>query len=218
MKLLITGGAGFIGSAVIRHIIRNTEYEVINLDKLTYAGNLDSLLPVSESSKYFFEQVDICDVVELERVFNTHKPSSVMHLAAESHVDRSIDGPSDFIQTNIVGTYCLLEASRKYFGQLSEKEKSLFKFHHVSTDEVYGGWPKSGEIDIMEATGQADMFAFGTLHYGQPWPANEWTSGRILKQPDAWSDDFHVYAVEWEANEIRCMLTTYYIPLNHRLV
>lgn len=138
MKILVTGGAGFIGSAVIRHIIDNTQGSVVNVDKLTYAGNLESLSSVSSSDRYTFEQVDICDRVELDRVFKLHKPDAVMHLAAESHVDRSIDGPAAFIETNIVGTYTLLEAARAYWNQLNLQSKQAFRFHHISTDEVYG--------------------------------------------------------------------------------
>lgn len=138
MKFLITGGAGFIGSAVIRHIIDSTTDYVINVDKLTYAGNLESLLSVSDSDRYSFEQVDICDRSELDRIFRQHQPDAVMHLAAESHVDRSIDGPAAFIETNIVGTYTLLEAARKYLQDLDEERKKSFRFHHISTDEVYG--------------------------------------------------------------------------------
>lgn len=138
MKILVTGGAGFIGSAVIRHIIENTDDSVINLDKLTYAGNLESLSTVSCSKRYYFEQVDICDRNELERVLTKHQPDVVMHLAAESHVDRSIDGPIDFIQTNIIGTYSLLEACRAYWQSLTNKQNLYFRFHHISTDEVYG--------------------------------------------------------------------------------
>jgi dTDP-glucose 4,6-dehydratase len=138
MKLLITGGAGFIGSAVIRHIIQNTQDEVINLDKLTYAGNLESLLEVIDSSRYSFEQVDICNRAELDRILAQHQPDAIMHLAAESHVDRSIDGPAAFIETNIVGTYTLLEVARSYWQELAEPSKARFRFHHISTDEVYG--------------------------------------------------------------------------------
>lgn len=138
MKILVTGGAGFIGSAVIRHIIRDTQDTVINLDKLTYAGNLESLIEVSSNSRYRFEHVDICDRNELDRVFAEHKPDAVMHLAAESHVDRSIDGPAAFIETNVMGTYHLLEAARQYWLTLDEVGKSSFRFHHISTDEVYG--------------------------------------------------------------------------------
>lgn len=138
MKLLVTGGAGFIGSAVVRHVIRNTQDEVINLDKLTYAGNLESLSEVSNSERYVFEHADICDALEMERILQEHQPDAIMHLAAESHVDRSIDGPAAFIETNIVGTYTLLEAARAYWAQLNGEKKSAFRFHHISTDEVYG--------------------------------------------------------------------------------
>jgi len=135
---MITGGAGFIGSALVRHIIDNTDYFVVNVDKLTYAGNLESLSSVEESSRYFFEHVDICNAIEVRRILDEHQPDIVMHLAAESHVDRSIDGPGDFIQTNIVGTYVLLEEVRFYWSNLEGIKKENFKFHHVSTDEVYG--------------------------------------------------------------------------------
>ena len=137
-KLLITGGAGFIGSAVIRHIIHNTKHSVVNVDKLTYAGNLDSLALIENNDRYAFEQVDICDAGEVKRVFHVHQPDIVMHLAAESHVDRSIDGPGEFIQTNIIGTYVLLEEARNYLSSLESGKKENFRFHHVSTDEVYG--------------------------------------------------------------------------------
>ena len=146
MKILVTGGAGFIGSAVVRHIINNTQDSVINVDKLTYAGNLESLVSVEKNQRYAFEQVDICDRVELDRVFALHQPDAVMHLAAESHVDRSITGPSDFIQTNIVGTYALLEATRSYWSELSSGAKKVFRFHHISTDEVYGDLPHPDEV------------------------------------------------------------------------
>jgi len=138
MKILITGGAGFIGSAVIRHIINNTDNEVLNIDKLTYAGNLESLVDIDQNARYQFQQLDICNSQALEDVFNRFQPDLVMHLAAESHVDRSIDGPSEFITTNIVGTYTLLEAARQYWQSLDEADKSRFRFHHISTDEVYG--------------------------------------------------------------------------------
>ena len=146
MKILVTGGAGFIGSAVIRNIIESTEDSVINIDKLTYAGNLDNLASVCDSNRYTFEQVDICDVNELSRVFRIHEPDVVMHLAAESHVDRSIDGPAEFIQTNIVGTYNLLEVARIYWNGLSEGKKTSFRFHHISTDEVYGDLAGTKEL------------------------------------------------------------------------
>lgn len=145
MKILVTGGAGFIGSAVIRYIINNTEDSVVNVDKLTYAGNLDNLEKVSSSERYAFEKVDICDLPELERVFDQHRPDAVMHLAAESHVDRSIEGPAAFIETNIVGTCTLLEVTRAYWAKLPQAQKNTFRFHHVSTDEVYGDLPHPSE-------------------------------------------------------------------------
>ena len=138
---LITGGAGFIGSAVVRELIRGSDHRVVNLDKLTYAGNLDSLASVSDNPRYSFLQADICDSRAVQKAFAEHQPDVVMHLAAESHVDRSIDGPADFIQTNMVGTSVLLEAARGYWGALQESEPekaAAFRFHHVSTDEVYG--------------------------------------------------------------------------------
>ncbi|MCX9514993.1 dTDP-glucose 4,6-dehydratase [Vibrio cholerae] len=138
MKLLVTGGAGFIGSAVVRYIIKKTHDSVVNIDKLTYAGNLESLSDIDGHERYVFEQVDICNRTELDRVFEEHQPDAVMHLAAESHVDRSIDGPSTFIETNIVGTYNLLEAARAYWISLDDNRKASFRFHHISTDEVYG--------------------------------------------------------------------------------
>lgn len=145
MKILVTGGAGFIGSAVVRHIIENTNDAVINVDKLTYAGNLESLVSVSKSDRYAFERVDVCNRAELDRVFAQHQPDAVMHLAAESHVDRSITGPAAFIETNIVGTYTLLEATREYWNGLEAAAKSVFRFHHISTDEVYGDLPHPDE-------------------------------------------------------------------------
>ena len=138
MRILVTGGAGFIGSAVIRHLIENTDNEVINLDKLTYAGNLETLNSVATNPRYQFEKVDICDRAEVDRVLREHKPDAVMHLAAESHVDRSIDGPAAFVETNVVGTFILLEACLVYWNQLSTGSKDNFRFHHISTDEVYG--------------------------------------------------------------------------------
>ncbi len=137
-RILVTGGAGFIGSAVVRHIIQNTQDAVVVVDKLTYAGNLASLAPVADNPRFAFEQVDICDRDALNTVFATHKPDVVMHLAAESHVDRSIDGPAVFIETNIVGTYNLLETSRAWWSGLAAEQKAAFRFHHISTDEVYG--------------------------------------------------------------------------------
>tara|TARA_R110001599_G_scaffold99341_1_gene254706 strand:- start:5421 stop:6488 length:1068 start_codon:yes stop_codon:yes gene_type:complete len=136
--ILITGGAGFIGSAVVRHIIEMTGQEVINVDLLTYAGNLESISTVSDNERYHFVKANICDASALKSVFNKYQPNAVMHLAAESHVDRSIDGPADFMQTNIIGTFTLLEAAREYWTDLPADRKQRFRFHHISTDEVYG--------------------------------------------------------------------------------
>lgn len=171
MKILVTGGAGFIGSAVIRHILNNTEDTVINLDKLTYAGNLESLIEVSSSEKYRFEQVDICNRAELDRVFSEYEPDAVMHLAAESHVDRSIDGPATFIETNIVGTYNLLEAARQYWLSLPKDQKSTFRFHHISTDEVYG-----------DLEGTTDLFTESTSYEpSSPYSASKASSDHLVR-------------------------------------
>ena len=145
MKIIVTGGAGFIGSAVIRHLIKNTEHSVVCLDKLTYAGNLETLKEVSDSDRYAFEQADICDRNAVETIFKKHQPDAIMHLAAESHVDRSIDGPAEFIQTNLVGTFTLLDVSRNY-----AKDKPDFRFHHISTDEVYGDLPLDNSLFTEE--------------------------------------------------------------------
>jgi len=177
MKLLITGGAGFIGSAVIRHIIENTDHSVLNVDKLTYAGNLESLESVENNSRYAFEQVDICDANEIKRVFNEHQPDIVMHLAAESHVDRSIDGPGEFIQTNIVGTYVLLEEARGYWSNLDSDKRDNFRFHHVSTDEVYG-----------DLEGTDDLFTEETSYApSSPYSAAKASSDHLVR---AWQRTF----------------------------
>ena len=171
MKILVTGGAGFIGSAVIRHIICNTSDSVINLDKLTYAGNLESLAAVNGSERCAFEQVDICDRIEVERVFREHQPDAVMHLAAESHVDRSIDGPAAFIETNIVGTYTLLEVTRKYWQSLGGTRKDVFRFHHISTDEVYG------DLD-----GPEELFTETTAYApSSPYSASKASSDHLVR-------------------------------------
>lgn len=138
MKILITGGAGFIGSAVIREILSETDFEIVNVDKLTYAGNLESLPGAELMDRYRFEHIDICDEKAVAGVLTKHEPHMIMHLAAESHVDRSIDGPSTFMATNIMGTFCLLEQARHYYERLEGVEKNNFRFHHISTDEVFG--------------------------------------------------------------------------------
>ncbi|WP_394256668.1 dTDP-glucose 4,6-dehydratase [Vibrio harveyi] len=171
MKILVTGGAGFIGSAVIRHIIRDTQDTVINLDKLTYAGNLESLAEVSDSERYHFEHVDICQRDELDRVFAKHQPDLVMHLAAESHVDRSIDGPAAFIETNVMGTYHLLESARQYWSTLDETRKAAFRFHHISTDEVYG-----------DLEGTDDLFTETTSYApSSPYSASKASSDHLVR-------------------------------------
>ena len=171
MKILVTGGAGFIGSAVIRNIINNTADSVVNIDKLTYAGNLESLAAIEDSERYVFEQVDICNRVELDRVFKEHQPDAVMHLAAESHVDRSIDGPAEFIETNIVGTYQLLEAARQYWNQLDDARKLAFRFHHISTDEVYG-----------DLEGPEDLFTETTPYApSSPYSASKASSDHLVR-------------------------------------
>lgn len=170
-KILVTGGAGFIGSAVVRHIIENTQDSVVNVDKLTYAGNLESLESVENNPRYTFEQVDICDAKALARVFEQHKPDAVMHLAAESHVDRSIDGPAAFIETNIVGTYTLLEAARAYWNTLSNEGKTAFRFHHISTDEVYG-----------DLEGTDDLFTETTPYApSSPYSASKASSDHLVR-------------------------------------
>ncbi|MBA2058321.1 dTDP-glucose 4,6-dehydratase [Psychrobacter cryohalolentis] len=171
MKILVTGGAGFIGSAVIRHIINKTQDSIINLDKLTYAGNLESLKSVSDNERYTFEQVDICHANDLKKVFDEHQPDAVMHLAAESHVDRSIDGPDEFIQTNIVGTYNLLEVARDYWNTLPETRKQAFRFHHISTDEVYG-----------DLEGTTDLFTETTPYApSSPYSASKASSDHLVR-------------------------------------
>lgn len=171
LRILVTGGAGFIGSAVIRYIITNTGHSVINVDKLTYAGNLESLSSVDSSVRYQFVQADICNASDVSKIFSDLRPNVVMHLAAESHVDRSIDGPSEFIQTNIVGTYTLLEASREYWSSLANEDKSSFRFHHVSTDEVYG-----------DLEGTDDLFLETTSYEpSSPYSASKASSDHLVR-------------------------------------
>ncbi|SFM41955.1 dTDP-glucose 4,6-dehydratase [Marinobacter zhejiangensis] len=178
MKLLVTGGAGFIGSAVIRHIVQNTSDHVVNLDKLTYAGNLENLREVSRSERYHFERVDICNRAEVDRVLAQHQPDAIMHLAAESHVDRSIDGPADFIETNIVGTYTLLDATRQYWQALAGERKTNFRFHHISTDEVYGDLPHPNEI----ANAEEHLFTEHTAYApSSPYSASKASSDHLVR-------------------------------------
>lgn len=182
MKILVTGGAGFIGSAVIRHIIKNTKNSIVNVDKLTYAGNLESLACVSNDERYAFEQVDICNRAELDRVFATHQPDAVMHLAAESHVDRSITGSAEFIQTNIVGTYTLLEAARMYWNTLSIEAKQAFRFNHISTDEVYGDLPHPDEQEGHDLGKTLPLFTEQTSYApSSPYSASKASSDHLVR-------------------------------------
>jgi len=169
--ILVTGGAGFIGSALIRHIIKNTYHSVVNIDKLSYSGNLQSLESIESNKNYIFERVDICDEKELNRIFKKNKPDIVMHLAAESHVDRSIDGPGDFIKTNIVGTFTLLEQSKNYWQSLEGDKKNNFRFLHVSTDEVYG-----------DLEGTTDFFSEETSYDpSSPYSATKASSDHLVR-------------------------------------
>lgn len=171
MKILVTGGAGFIGSAVIRHIIQNTNNQVLNIDKLTYAGNLESLKEIDQYPNYEFKQIDICDREQITAAIDAFQPNAIMHLAAESHVDRSIDGPAAFIQTNIVGTYTLLEAARKYWMGLDAEAQQNFRFHHISTDEVYGD---------LEVT--TDLFTETTSYApSSPYSASKASSDHLVR-------------------------------------
>ncbi|MGV2878311.1 dTDP-glucose 4,6-dehydratase [Pantoea vagans] len=186
MKILITGGAGFIGSAVVRHVINNTNDEVINFDKLTYAGNLESLKEVSSNARYTFKQIDICDGQAIAEALNEFQPDAIMHLAAESHVDRSITGPAEFVQTNVVGTYTLLEATRQYWNALSEERKAAFRFHHISTDEVYGDLPHPDEMEgdlplFTEETPYAPSSPYSSTKAASDHLVRAW--GRTYKLP-----------------------------------
>ncbi|MDP4536376.1 dTDP-glucose 4,6-dehydratase [Alkalimonas collagenimarina] len=169
----VTGGAGFIGSAVVRHLIKDTTHKVINVDKLTYAGNLSSVADIVDSDRYHFEHADICDSIAMADLFKKHQPDVVMHLAAESHVDRSINGPGDFIQTNIVGTYTLLEAARTYWSSLATDKKTEFRFHHISTDEVYGDLHGTDEL-FTETTPYAPSSPYSASKAGSDHLVRAW--------------------------------------------
>jgi dTDP-glucose 4,6-dehydratase len=175
-RFLVTGGAGFIGSAVVRLLIKSTDHEVLVVDKLTYAGNLDSLRDVSQNARYSFECLDIADANSMRRVMSNFSPDVVMHLAAESHVDRSIDGPAEFIQTNIVGTFVLLQAALEYWKSITQRENASFRFHHISTDEVFG------------SLGQDGYFS-ETTPYGptSPYSASKASSDHLVR---AWHHTF----------------------------
>jgi dTDP-glucose 4,6-dehydratase len=179
--LFVTGGAGFIGSALVRLLLTETDWRVINIDKLTYAGNLESLADVSGLPNYAFRQVDIGDRPALDALFAEFQPSGVIHLAAESHVDRSIHGPGDFIQTNITGTFTLLEAARGYWIDLAGSDKAAFRFHHVSTDEVYG------------SLGDTGLFTESTPYApNSPYSASKAASDHLVR---AWHHTYHLPVV-----------------------
>jgi dTDP-glucose 4,6-dehydratase len=187
--ILVTGGAGFIGSAVIRHIIKETKHSVINVDKLTYAGNLTSIKDVMKNDRYCFERVDICDASAVRRILRDYQPDIIMHLAAESHVDRSISGPADFIQTNIIGTFNLLEQSKAYWNGLSKDKKGQFRFHHVSTDEVYGDLPHP------DADPKATLHKFNentAYRPSSPYSASKASSDHLVR---AWHRTFDLPVV-----------------------
>ena len=180
--IIVTGGAGFIGSAVVRELIYHTTHTVVNLDKLTYAGNLESLKEVDSNERYHFEHIDICDVNNVKRVFQRYQPDIVMHLAAESHVDRSIDEPGEFIHTNIVGTYILLEQARIYYSQLQGHKKIGFRFHHISTDEVYGDLPHPDDLVDTDLNKQLPLFTEETAYApSSPYSASKAGSDHLVR-------------------------------------
>ena len=173
MKILITGGAGFIGSAVVRYLINDTEHNVLNIDALTYAGNLESVVMVADSSRYQFRQIDITCYEQLVKTIEEYAPDAIMHLAAESHVDRSINGPAAFIQTNIVGTFNILEAARQYWNKLALDKKSSFRFHHISTDEVYGDLHGTDDL-FTETTAYSPSSPYSATKAGSDHLVRAW--------------------------------------------
>ena len=195
MRLLVTGGAGFIGSAVVRHLIADTQHEVLTLDALTYAGNLDNLTDIAADPRHRFEQVDICDAANVRRVFAAFRPDIVMHLAAESHVDRSIDGPAAFIETNVVGTFVLLEAARLHWQSLDVDAKARFRFHHISTDEVFG------------SLGDSDFFIEESPYQpNSPYSASKAGSDHLVR---AWH---HTYGLPTVASNCSNNYGPYHFP------
>jgi dTDP-glucose 4,6-dehydratase len=177
-RFLVTGGAGFIGSALARHLIRHTNHYVLVVDKLTYAGNLDSLAPISNDPRYAFVRADVADAAKMQDLFDVNQPDVIVHLAAESHVDRSIDGPEDFIRTNVVGTYTLLQVARTYWRTLPPAKNDSFRFHHISTDEVFGSLPETGRF--METT---------PYNPNSPYAASKASSDHLVR---AWN---HTYGL-----------------------
>lgn len=190
-KVLITGGCGFIGSSLVRHLINNTDKTVINVDKITYAGSKMSVSSVQDSSRYHFEKIDICDKDAIYKIFKEHKPDLLMHLAAESHVDRSINAPSEFIQTNIVGTFHLLEVAKEYFNELQDSKKKEFRFHHISTDEVYGDLPHPDSFHNQNT--KLPLFTEKTPYSpSSPYSASKASSDHLVR---AWNRTFKLPTV-----------------------
>ena len=206
-KILVTGGAGFIGSAVIRHLINDTHHAVINVDKLTYASNLRSLVSVSSDPRYHFERVDVCDAREVARVFDHYKPNIIMHLAAESHVDRSISGPEDFIQTNIIGTYNLLEQARRFWSKLDPHDKLSFRFHQISTDEVYGDLAHPDDAQVSSVKTDPKMINEG-------WASHAQEKLPLFKETTAYAPSSPYSASKASADHlVRAWSRTYNLPI-----
>ena len=195
-RILITGGAGFIGSALVRYLIKETDYQVLNIDKLTYAGNLESLKSVESDPKYIFEKIDICDYKKMDEIINKYKPEFVMHLAAESHVDRSIDGPAEFLNTNVVGTYNLLEVACKYWQKLNSDKKNKFRFLHVSTDEVFGSLGNIGYFDEQTS-----------YKPNSPYSASKASSDHFVR---AWYHTYKFPVIITNCSNLKLTCTRYY--------